>query len=209
MIIDQEWFSRYPRPRVAIFDNGSEFSSELRELLASYGVKPKPTTIKNPQANAYVEKIHQVIADSIRCMGLSSRPFDETSQNAILQAAAYGLRATYHSNLLASPGQVVFGRDMIVNATYATRWKDISDRRKHQAITNNLRENKSRISHDYAVGDTVYIRNDDIKRKLDPMPGPFRILQGFTNGTVKIQRSPTVTERINIRRLHPGTSRSN
>ena len=48
MIIDQEWFSRYPRPRVAIFDNGSEFSSELRELLASYGVKPKPTTIKNP-----------------------------------------------------------------------------------------------------------------------------------------------------------------
>ena len=30
---------------------------EFQELLLSYGIKPKPTTVKNPQANTIVEHI--------------------------------------------------------------------------------------------------------------------------------------------------------
>jgi transposase InsO family protein len=97
----------------ALFDNGSQFSSEFFELLQSYGVAAKPITIKKPQANAFVERIHQVMGDSIHSMELSKRHFDDTSVNAILKSVAYGLRATYHLSLAASPGQLVFGRDMI------------------------------------------------------------------------------------------------
>ena len=57
LIVDHEWFCRYPRPRMAIYDNGSEFQSEFLELLHSYGIIPKPTTIKNPRANCVVERI--------------------------------------------------------------------------------------------------------------------------------------------------------
>ena len=85
LLLDQHWFCRYPRPRAAIFDNGSEFSSEFLELPHSYGVEARPTTIKNPQANAFVERIHQVIGDSIRSMELNKRKFDDTTINAILK----------------------------------------------------------------------------------------------------------------------------
>ena len=66
LTFDQEWLCRYPRPESVIFDNGAEFGSEFIELLSSYGIKAKRTTIKNPQANAIVERSHQVIADSLR-----------------------------------------------------------------------------------------------------------------------------------------------
>jgi hypothetical protein len=91
LLVDQEWFCRYPRPRAAIFDNGPEFSSEFLELLNSYGVIAKPMSIKNPQANAFVEHIHQVMSNSICTMELNKRQFDDTTINAVLQSVAYGL----------------------------------------------------------------------------------------------------------------------
>jgi hypothetical protein len=79
LLVDQQWFCRYPRPRAAIFDNGPEFLSEFLELLRSYGVIAKSTTIKNPQANAFVERIHQVMSDAIGTMELHERQFDDTT----------------------------------------------------------------------------------------------------------------------------------
>jgi hypothetical protein len=161
LLVDQTWFCRYPRPRIVIFDNNSEFSVEYLELLQSYGVTAKSTTIKNPQTNAFVELIYQVIGDSIRAMELHTRKFDNISHNAILQNVAYGLRATYHSSLAASPCQLAFERDMIINATYLANWKDLSAQRRTQILKNNAHENKSRIPHKYSIGDTVYIHYKD------------------------------------------------
>ena len=100
LIFDREWLNRYPRPRFVTFDNGTEFTSEFVELLESFGVTPKPTTVKNPQANAFVERIHAVIADSLRAMDLESKPYDENSVHAILQAVAWSLRTTHHTHKL-------------------------------------------------------------------------------------------------------------
>jgi len=203
LITDREWLNRYPRPSYAIFDNGMEFSSEFKELLTSYGIKPKPTTVKNPQANSIVERSYLTIAENLRTMNLSARTFDEDSIHAVLQNVAFGFRATYHSILRSSPGQLVFGRDMIVNATYVANWKTIKDQRERNILLNNARENSSRFSHDYQPGDKVFVTNRDTKRKLHPNEGPFVIHKVHTNGTVEIRRSANVTERINIRRLHP------
>jgi hypothetical protein len=209
MLVDQQWFCRYPRPRAAIFDNGTEFSSEFMELLRSYGVLAKPTTIKNPQTNAFVERIHQVIGDAIRTMELHKRTFDDTSINAILQSVAFGLRATYHSAIAASPGQLVFGRDMLINAVYLANWKYLHSKRRSQIKANNARENKSRIAHTYNVGDSVYVRKTNTEQKLQPLQGPFPITRVHTNGTVTIRRSTILSERIHLRRLHPASTRSN
>lgn len=192
LIFDREWLCRYPRPRMVVFDNGSEFGSEFGELLDSYGIQPKATTIKNPQSNAIVERVHLTIGDSLRAMDLSLRSFDDTSIHGILQSLAWALRTTYHTSLRTSPGQLALGQDMVVPATYLANWR------------NNARENRSRIDYDYKRGDYVYVIIKDIKRKLAPTKqGPFRIVQVHTNATVTIQRSPHVTERINIRRLYP------
>ena len=48
-LVDIVWFARYPRPLYCIHDNGGKFiGSGFQELLNSYGVKSKPTTVKNP-----------------------------------------------------------------------------------------------------------------------------------------------------------------
>ena len=68
-----------------------------------------------------------------------------------------------------------------------------------------LRENAKRIRHDYAVGDLVWKKNHlGLSDKLKyTVSGPYPITQVHTNGTVVIQLSPNVTERINIRRIRP------
>ena len=137
-------------------------------------------------------------------MNLSERPFDDTSIHGILQAVAWGLRTTYHTSLRTSPAQLAFGQDMVIPATYLANWRHIRSRRKKSVLYDNARENKSRIDHDYNIGDYVYIISKDITRKLDPAKeGPYMIIKVHTNATVTIQRSARVTERINIRRVYP------
>ena len=114
---DDTWLSRYPRPQLIGFDGGGENKGVFRELLINYGLGPgmKPTTTHNPQSNSIIERIHQVLNDMLKTEELESReldpsrPFDE-----VLSAAAYAIRCTFHTTLQATPGQLVFGRDMIL-----------------------------------------------------------------------------------------------
>ena len=54
-LVNKTWFSHYPRCQYIIYDNGSEFKLHFETLCESYGIKCKPTSIKNPQANAILE----------------------------------------------------------------------------------------------------------------------------------------------------------
>ena len=93
---------------------------------------------------------------------------------------------------------------MVINATYLANWNHSNALQRKQALRNNIQENAKRItSYDYCVNQMVYVTDRDVKRKLSLKSGPFRIVQTHTNGTVTIQRSANVTERINIRHLHP------
>jgi hypothetical protein len=142
-------------------------------------------------------------------MELHTKKFDDTTINAVLQNVAYGLRSTYHSSIAATPGQLVFGRDMVINSIFLANWKNIAEKRLTQIRHNNTAENKSRLHHHYSLGDLVYIRKSQNDPKLAPLQGPFRILQVHSNGTVTIRCSAIVRECINIRRLQPGSIRSN
>ena len=54
-LVNKIWLCRYPRCCYLIYDNGSEFKLHFETLCNSYGIKCKPTTIKNPQGNAICE----------------------------------------------------------------------------------------------------------------------------------------------------------
>ncbi len=57
------WFSRYPHCQYMIYSNGSKFKLHFHALCKTYGIKRKPTSIKNPQANAILEHIHAVFTN--------------------------------------------------------------------------------------------------------------------------------------------------
>ena len=113
--------------------------------------------------------------------------------------------STHHTTLQATPGQLVFGRDILLNLKFVADWEVIKIRKQRDEDKNISRENSLRIHHDYQVGDNVLITSNDIHRKLNcPTKGPHPIVQVYSNGTVRVQNG-AVTERINIRRCSPFT----
>jgi hypothetical protein len=66
-IAERAWFTRYPIPQKIVFDRGTEFMAEFAKMCGEdYGLKRKPITTRNPQANAIIEHVHQTIGNIIR-----------------------------------------------------------------------------------------------------------------------------------------------
>lgn len=203
-IFDQVWLSRYPRPKRVLFDNGSEFKLDFLQLLQDYGIKAVTTSVKNPQSNSILERVHQVIHNMVRTQELKKLVFDAFEPwNQILAQTAFAIRSSYHRILEASPAQLVYQRDMILNIAYYADWATITAQKQRQINKDNAQENKKRVAHDYKVGEKVLIKPDGVQRKYEwQYEGPYEITEVHTNGTVIIQRN-AFTERINIRRLVP------
>ena len=203
-LVNKSWFSRYPRCRKVIYDNGSEFKLHFKSLCDSYGLKRKPTTIKNPQANAILERLHQVIVQMLRTAEIDmadSVTDDDVSD--FLDDASWAIRSTYHTVLKATPGAAIFGRDMMFDIPFVADWYKIGEHRQKCTDKNTQRENSRRVDFDYAVGMQVLLRKDGILRKAETKyDGPYTITTVYTNGTIRIQRG-TMSERLNIRRVKP------
>jgi hypothetical protein len=106
--------------------------------------------VDNPQANAPVEQVHQVIHNMICTKDLHNRVFDYIDPwGEILSTIAWAKRASYHSMLGATPVQLVFRRDMIFNIKTIIDWRMITAHEQKQVIKDNLRENKGWIDHQY------------------------------------------------------------
>ena len=61
---DSYWLAMYPRPKEIGFDNGNKFKGLFKALCHNYGIKWKPITEYNLQANSIVECIHQVVSNN-------------------------------------------------------------------------------------------------------------------------------------------------
>ncbi len=142
LLVNKIWLCRYPRCRYLIYDNGLEFKLHFETLFDSYGIKRKPTTIKNPQANAICERVHQVLGTIMRTpeldMADSAHPADIDN---FIDNAAWAICSTYHTVLKASPGAAIFGRDMLFDIPFVADWKQIGEYRHNQTDRSNTREN--------------------------------------------------------------------
>ena len=111
-------------------DNGSEFKHDFKPLLQTFDIKPKHMIIKNSQENAVLERIHQVVGDMLRSKDLENYDFDATDPwSDILASVAWAIRNNVHRTLDATPGQLVFGRDMIFHDTFRANWQTIHNRK--------------------------------------------------------------------------------
>jgi len=195
-----------------LHDNGTEFvGAEFQELLQSYGVHSKLTTVKNPQANGILERTHQVIGNLLRSSRLITQDLcSVAAQQNLLAPVMWAINTTYHTTLKATPAQLAFNHDMILPTTFAANWYAINTRKQTQSQSSADTENRTRIPHEFHLNDKILIRRDIgnpyLGKLAKPTEGPFKIIdvsQLSINGTVLIQRSPTSVERVNIRRLLP------
>jgi putative transposase len=201
---DEVWLSRYPRPEIIGFDGGSEFKQLFDEMRRNYGMKKRVTTAYNPQANGIIERVHLVLADALRTFELQERELNENDPwSTFLASAAFAIRSTYHTTLQATPGQLVFGRDMLLPIKFKANWAEIKARRQAEMRRNNERENKTRKDHEYKIGDKILLTDSRKRSKLaPPREGPYQVERVFTNGTLLIRRG-AILERVNIRRVSP------
>jgi len=207
-LFEQQWLRRYPRPARCIYDAGSEFiASQFQTLLRKWYIVPVPITVKNPRANAIVERMHAVLGNMLRCQLVTRSPNDDPVTD-MTTAAAYAIRSTVHGVNKFSPGQLIYRRDMIQRLTIEANMELVRQRREAAIHVNNARENKRRISHAYKSGDKVLILPNSLDPKLALNQGPYKVISyNEKNGTLHIQRKNYI-EPINVRNVRPYFGRS-
>ena len=75
-LFNNTWIYIYPRSRKFVFDNGSEFKLYFTPVLKDYDLKPVYMTLKNPQDNDLVERVHQVIYYMLINKDIDNKLFD-------------------------------------------------------------------------------------------------------------------------------------
>jgi hypothetical protein len=138
-LVETTWLTRYPWPNQIVFDRGKEFMGEFARMVENdYGIKRKPTTTRNPQANSIIERIHQTIGNMIRSFQIGQIEINEEDPwTGVLAATMFATRATYHTTTQATPAQLVFGRDAILNIKFDANWRLIRERKQRAINTNN------------------------------------------------------------------------
>jgi hypothetical protein len=202
--MDDTWFNRYPKRENIGFDNGREFKAMFEQMTKNYGLKTKTGTSYNPQSNGVIERVHQVLGDMLRTFELEDRDLDAKDPfGSFLSAAAYAIRSTYHTVLVASPAELEFGRHMLLPVKFTADWQAIQAKRQRRIEDSNARENASRIEHEYKIGDLIMKARPGklakLRRKRD---GPYAVTHVYTNGTLRIRKG-VVAERISVRRVSP------
>ena len=122
--------------------------------------------------------MHQVLGNALRTFELEKQdlPGDQPFE-PFLTTVAYAIRSTYHTMLKATPGQLVFGRDMILPIQFKADWGAIALRKQNLINQSNKRENRTRIAHNYKIGDHVLLERPGIINKMSrPRTGPYEVL---------------------------------
>jgi hypothetical protein len=127
-LLDNTWLARYPRAR-------GKFKAEFKDLCDNMGLKQKPSAAWNPQSNAILERIHQVLADCIRSFNLEEREFNELDDDPFeeyLTAAALSIRCAFHQTHGHFPAQMMFGNDRFMPVSADIDWELIKQQKQER-----------------------------------------------------------------------------
>ena len=158
MKFETTWLSRYPRPLYCISDQGGEFIGwGFQQMLERYAIHPRTTTSKNPQANAICERMHQAVGNTLRVFTSVQPPASTIHANQLidmaLSNAMYATGTSFHGSLRATPGSIVFNRDMILDIPFVADLHALQQRRQALIDKRLVESNRKRFSYDYKVGD--------------------------------------------------------
>jgi hypothetical protein len=151
-----------------MYDNGSEFKLHFCALCATYGIKHKPTSIRNTTVNAILEYIHGLFTNMLCTAELNMAKLVNASDiDNFLSNAAWAICSTHNTVLEASPGAAIFGQDMLFDILFIADCKKIGEHRQRITDLNTAHENEGRIDYYYKVGQKLLVRNEGILRKAE------------------------------------------
>ena len=75
----------------------------------------------------------------------------------LLSEVCQAVIGTVHTTNRATPAQLVFGQDAILNVNFQADWEYLKLQKLKQIKHNNCRENTKCIPYQYAIGDEVMI----------------------------------------------------
>ena len=108
------WLSIYIWPTRVVHGNGGEFIGwEFQSLFRQLGIESVPTTtVKNPQSNTIIKRLHQTMGDILRVILRIKPPTGENDANQIVDNAlatyVHSSRCAVNHTIQTSPGALVF-----------------------------------------------------------------------------------------------------
>ena len=90
-------------------------------MMHSYGIKALPTTVKNPAANAIVERLHLWMADVLRMKTFEGVNW-KFEVDCTLQTIAWAFRTVISSTFPCNPVNLSFESEMIVRTKIKIDW---------------------------------------------------------------------------------------
>jgi hypothetical protein len=111
-----------------------------------------PTTVHNPKSNGVIERVHLTMGDMLRTITCTGTDWMLEVQRT-LDAVAWAIRTTISPELKYSPCHFAFSQDMLFCCTVSIDWAHIHNVKANQAITCNVKENRTRLEKQYAIGD--------------------------------------------------------
>jgi len=192
-------------------DKGSEFAAEVRDTLKDeHGFVRKTIASRNPQSNSTIERCHKALHNMIRSAQIADRRDSDEffGFQGVLAACRKAVNSTVHTTSRATPTQLVFGHDAMLNASFQADWQFVKERKQRLVLQNNKRENAKRKPHACNAGDAAASKAG-VKRKhgAPPCLGPMRTTQACDNGAVKLTKvadnGGAVSQTWNIRNVEP------
>ena len=91
-----------------------------------------------------------MLGDGLRVFdpkGTEINPDNKNSFDENLAAILYAIPNVFHQTYSYSPAQIVFGRDMFLDASPEINWDEICQQKQEKIGISNRRENSNRIDH--------------------------------------------------------------
>jgi hypothetical protein len=101
----------------------------LSGLKYEYGITIKKITTPNPQSNSTIELTHQVVSNMIRVQNIRDKnDLDKDfGWTGVLSTVRQAVHSLVHTTTPATPTQLVFGRDALLNVSFQADWDYIKE----------------------------------------------------------------------------------
>ena len=164
---------------------------------------------RNPQANSMVKRIRQVIGHMMRTRNIrGSKDLDKDfGWSRVLAAVRHAVNSTVHTSNRATPTQLVFNSNAMLNISFEADWQHINEQKQHRILQNNKAEKAKRRDHTCHLGDEAMTEADPSQwLEGQWFTGSHRVTQVHDNGTAQLSQATNggaVLQAWNICKLRP------
>lgn len=209
-VVLENWISRFGCPSKLTSDQGRQFESDLFNCLMKYlGIHKMRTTPYHPQSNGMIERWHRALKVALMARLQCNKCWVDELPIVLL-----GLRTATRSDSGVSAAELTYGKSIRLPGDFYDNTKiNCSDSEYLQILRDAISKLKPRpLSHsnsrslfipkDLSTCERVFVRNDIIRRSLQPpYEGPYTVLER-KNKTFVIQVGDRKMS-ISIDRLKP------